>query len=63
MVNERVKFAVMVMPCCGQMLCWVNPRMPNYCPECGVPTRMNRFNKQAVIFEDESAWLKHKEQP
>jgi len=23
-------FRFIQMPCCGQMLCWVNPRLPNY---------------------------------
>jgi hypothetical protein len=23
------------MECCGHLLCWVNPRLPSYCPECG----------------------------
>jgi hypothetical protein len=35
MSMERVTFRLMRMPCCGQLLCWVNPRYPNYCPECG----------------------------
>jgi hypothetical protein len=30
-----VRFRLFEMPCCGQALCWVNPRLPNYCPECG----------------------------
>lgn len=34
-VNERVQFRLLVMECCGVQLCWVNPRLPNYCPECG----------------------------
>lgn len=33
--NERVKFRLIQTPCCGHMLCWVNPRLPNFCPECG----------------------------
>lgn len=28
-------FRMFALPCCGQLLCWVNPRLPNYCPECG----------------------------
>ena len=23
------------MPCCHILICWVNPRRPMYCPECG----------------------------
>jgi hypothetical protein len=25
-----VKQTDIATPCCGQMLCWVNPRLPNY---------------------------------
>lgn len=32
---ERVHFRLIKMPCCNHMLCWVNPRLPNFCPECG----------------------------
>lgn len=34
-INELVRFRLWQMPCCGQLLCWLNPRLPNYCPECG----------------------------
>jgi hypothetical protein len=34
--HERVKFRLIHTPCCGTLLCWVNPRLPNHCPECGV---------------------------
>lgn len=33
--SQVVKFRLFRMPCCGQLLCWVNPRLPNHCPECG----------------------------
>lgn len=33
--NEKVQFRLILMPCCHTLICWVNPRMPNYCPECG----------------------------
>ena len=33
--NERIIFRLFSMECCGHFLCWVNPRVPNYCPECG----------------------------
>jgi hypothetical protein len=36
MTNERVHFRIAHMLCCGTVLCLVNPRYPNYCPECGV---------------------------
>lgn len=34
-VQERVWFRLIHLPCCGHLLCWVNPRLPAYCPECG----------------------------
>jgi hypothetical protein len=33
--NEQVTFRLLQMPCCHILICWVNPRRPNYCPECG----------------------------
>jgi hypothetical protein len=33
--TERVPFRRLHMPCCGTLLCWVNPRLPSFCPECG----------------------------
>jgi len=33
--NEQVQFRLIQMPCCNILICWVNPRRPNYCPECG----------------------------
>jgi hypothetical protein len=33
--RERVWFRLIHLPCCGHLLCWVNPRLPAYCPECG----------------------------
>lgn len=35
MTTERVHFRLFVMECCNHALCWVNPRPPTYCPECG----------------------------
>lgn len=34
-MSMRVHFRVAVMQCCHVVLCLVNPRFPNYCPECG----------------------------
>lgn len=33
--HERVPFRILHMECCGHLLCWVNPRFPTHCPECG----------------------------
>jgi hypothetical protein len=35
--TEKIPFRLFQMPCCGQLLCWVNPRLPSYCPECSKP--------------------------
>lgn len=35
MTNERIHFRLLVIECCGAQLCWVNPRFPSFCPECG----------------------------
>lgn len=35
MITELIEFRLFRMPCCKQLLCWVNPRLPNRCPECG----------------------------
>ena len=32
---ERVHFRLIEMPCCHTLYCHINPRLPNYCPECG----------------------------
>jgi hypothetical protein len=33
--NETIEFRLFHMECCGHMLCWVNPRFPTHCPQCG----------------------------
>jgi ribosomal protein S27E len=33
--NERVHFRLIICPACNHNLCWFNPRLPSYCPECG----------------------------
>lgn len=57
---ERVHFRVFVMPCCGHMLCWVNPRFPSYCPECG--NHVYPGVKGAVTLSDDDARLTFKEE-
>lgn len=53
---ERVTFRLIVMPCCSQQLCWVNPRFPNYCPECGA--RVFGKIRECVVVTDDNAALK-----
>jgi hypothetical protein len=57
--HERVHFRLIEMPCCGQLLCWVNPRFPSYCPECGKFVYLNI--KGCITFEDNEATLTIKE--
>jgi hypothetical protein len=52
---ERIIFRLIKMPCCGQLLCWVNPKFPNYCPECG--NNIMLTVKQRVTFTDDKAEL------
>ena len=34
--TERIPFRLIIMrDCCGAVLCHVNHRFPNFCPECG----------------------------
>lgn len=57
MASERVHFRLIQAPCCGTLLCWVNPRLPNYCPECGqfiIPTVRGH-----VLESDDQAWIKY----
>ena len=56
MSNQRVQFRLIAMPCCAQLLCWVNPRFPNYCPECGKYV-FDRV-KGCVVDRDDNAWLR-----
>lgn len=55
--NEMVHFRYIVMPCCGTQLCWVNPRLPNYCPECSV--LVFEKVKSAVVYEDTRAGISY----
>jgi predicted nucleic acid-binding Zn-ribbon protein len=52
---EKVVFRLIKTPCCGHLLCWINPRFPTYCPECG--TNIFTTVKQHVMYKDEDAEL------
>jgi len=58
--KQRVQFRLLETPCCHTMLCWVNPRLPNYCPECGkgIFAQMKIGN---YTHQDTEAWLMIKE--
>jgi hypothetical protein len=59
--NQIVQFRLIEMPCCHTLICWVNPRRPMYCPECG--TRIfncfpkvkweNTYSEATLRVEDE----------
>lgn len=53
--HERVPFRLLQTPCCSALLCWVNPRFPSYCPECG--TFIFPRIKGCVLQTDDRAML------
>jgi len=53
--HERVPFRLILMPCCGHLLCWVNPRFPTYCPSCGA--NVYPEVRSAVLHKDDEAIL------
>jgi hypothetical protein len=54
--TERVPFRLLQTPCCSTLLCWVNPRFPSHCPECG--KGIYPEIKGCVLQSDENATLK-----
>lgn len=58
MFTEFIKFTLYMMPCCGHELCWVNPRIPNFCPECGKKVYFELLNELCSMAVDEKAQLK-----
>lgn len=54
--SERVPFRLIQTPCCMTLLCWVNPRLPSYCPECG--KSIYPAVKSCVLTHDENATLR-----
>ena len=59
MALTRADFRYIMTECCGIMLCWVNPRLPNYCPDCG--KRIYPDVRSWVTYRDEQAVTRHKE--
>lgn len=55
--TERVHFRLILMPCCGFLFCNVNPRLPNYCPECGKAVFIKVRNQDAIRISDSNATL------
>ena len=56
---ERVHFRLLRTPCCGALLCWVNPRLPTFCPECAA--RVFPDIRGGVLISDETATLRYNE--
>jgi hypothetical protein len=54
--NEKVHFRLIQTPCCNTLLCYVNPRLPNFCSECG--KSIFRDVKGCILASDEEAWLR-----
>lgn len=56
--TENIQFRLFNMPCCHHLLCWVNPRLPNFCPECGKSVVLAlREKKEATVVNDKQAWI------
>lgn len=53
--TERVIFRLIQTPCCSTLLCWVNPRLPSHCPECGkfvypeIKSCINLIDRNAML--------------
>jgi hypothetical protein len=58
-MKQRVHFRLIQTPCCGAMLCYVNPRLPNYCSECGtrIYATLRQVHPESILVTDEDAWL------
>ena len=54
--NERIVFRLFNLSCCGHFLCWVNPRFPSFCPNCG--KHIYPDVKGDVVITDENAHIK-----
>lgn len=61
-VYERVRFTLIQTPCCHTLLCYVNPRMPNYCSECGAKMFAElKSHPECILLRDDNAGLKYSE--
>lgn len=59
--HELCYFRLIRTPCCHHLLCWVNPRLPNFCPECGDRLLAKlRIDPSHIRHSDERAELKVK---
>jgi len=52
-------FRLIHTPCCKFLACWVNPRLPNFCPECGARVYMQlKTDPSHIQVTDNNAILK-----
>lgn len=58
-MTQIVILRVFSMPCCHHQICWVNPRLPTFCPECGA--RVFDKVREGILFTDDHAILKCKD--
>jgi hypothetical protein len=59
-VNEKIPFRLFHMPCCNHPLCWVGPRLPNHCPECGSHVLLALKTGEHTRISDDDAWIRYK---
>jgi DNA-directed RNA polymerase subunit RPC12/RpoP len=56
--TEKIRFRLFHMPCCSHLLCWINHRLPNFCPECGTSVLLKlREHKEATRISDDDSWI------
>lgn len=53
--NERVPFRLIICEHCAHNFCWINPRPPTYCPECG-QNIFAHIRENTLV--NEPAWLR-----
>ena len=59
LTTERVHFRLVQCPDCTTLLCCINPRYYNYCPECGKHILLRI--RECVLVSDPDAILKYDE--
>lgn len=59
MAITMADFRILNMECCQTIQCWVNPRLPIHCSECG--KLCYPAVRGWVVNRDERAVIKHKE--
>jgi hypothetical protein len=59
--TEKVPFRLLQMPCCKTLICWVNPRLPSHCPECGGFVLQFLRSGEGVL-DSRTGWLRIEEE-